>query len=75
VRDGTSADDDLGVVGCSRGNVSLSAYVHHGERRRTGQSPGGLELKDRVIAGQELDKSGNNATLDDSVNRRVLLLR
>jgi hypothetical protein len=42
--------------------------------RHTGESPGGLELQQRVVACQELDESGYDTTLNHTINRRVLLL-
>jgi hypothetical protein len=73
---GASTNDDLGVVGCTGCDVCESADIFNANKvGHTGQSPCGLELEDGVVAGQELDESRNDTTLDNTINRRVLFFR
>lgn len=59
--DGTSLDDDLGLLSRARSNV--------------GQSPRSLELNKSVRGTEELDEAADNAGLDDLLDRWVSLLR
>lgn len=58
--DGTSFDDDLGLLGGAGGNV--------------GQSPGRLKLDQGVRRAKELDETGNDTGLDNTLDRGVALL-
>jgi hypothetical protein len=58
--DGTSLNDNLGLLGGSGGNV--------------GQSPGGLELNQSVRGAKELDETSNNTGLDNTLDGGVALL-
>lgn len=55
--------------------LPVSRYSDADKEGRTGQSPSGLELKNGVVAGQELNESRDDTTLDNSVDRRVLFFR
>jgi hypothetical protein len=58
---GTSFNDDLGLLGGTGGNV--------------GQSPGRLKLNEGVRRAEELDETGNDTSLDNTLDRWVALLR
>lgn len=84
-KDGHSAgvDDDLGVLRSTRGNVGESPSglkLQTGKEPRSGSAlrgatPLGAHLDHGVGASEKLDKAVDDSTFDNTLDRRIALLR